>query len=190
MKRVGRWVLAIIALQSALVAGYMVVEEQRGRAPGGVGIYKEGLSTEAPQRVDKALTPLTGRTRDGRTVTLPRSGRAQPMMVHLWATWCPPCREELPSVMALAEQEGMEVAVVALDEEWSEIERFVGREDASRIILMSADEVKRRWGVERLPVTLWVEDNGHTRLRFEGARDWRDEDFVARWLRLQEDAAR
>jgi len=67
------------------------------------------VGTEAP---DLVATDL-----DGRPVSL-ADLRGEVVLLNVWATWCPPCREEMPSMQRLAEQlgpEGLRVVAVSID---------------------------------------------------------------------------
>ena len=50
----------------------------------------------------------------------------KPVLVNFWATWCPPCREEMPSLTRLAQQfdpGSFEVLTVSVDEGWAPVEQ-------------------------------------------------------------------
>ena len=174
MKRSTRWVLAAVALQAALFGLYWLVEQQRNSEA------DPSLETDPPQRVDMALPPLTIHQRDGSTVDLRLSSR--PTLVHVWATWCPPCRAELPGLLELPTDHAVDVAAIALDEGWPDVDRFLGGIDSSNVLLGDSDEMERALGVRQLPVTFLLQANGRIVLRFDGARDWTDEAFVKTYL--------
>lgn len=174
MRRTGRWVMAVALAQASLIGLYWLVEHQR--APSTV----ESLGTAPPQRIDMAMPTLTIRRRDGGSVELPSSGRRT--LVHVWATWCPPCRAELPSLLELQSQHEVAVVAIALDESWDEVERFLGDVDSSKVVLAASEDVERALGVRDLPVTFLLEENGRLALRFDGARDWTDEAFVQTYI--------
>ncbi len=105
----------------------------------------------------------------------------RPTLVHFWATWCPPCRVELPGLLALPDGHPVDVVAIALDRDWTDVERFLGR-PSSRMTLGDAAEIERQFGVHSLPVTYLVGSDGHLRFRFDGARDWRNSRFVLDWI--------
>jgi thiol-disulfide isomerase/thioredoxin len=174
MSRTARWVLAIAALQAALVGVYWLVEHQR--APKA----NDSLGTEPPQRVDVPMPSLTvARRRESRSELLSPQRRT---LVHVWATWCPPCRAELPGLLAVPSQHDLDVVAVALDRSWNDVDRFLGDMNAPNIVLAGSEDVERALGVRTLPVTFLVEADGRLTLRFDGARDWTDEAFVRTYL--------
>lgn len=177
MSRSARWVLTLIAVQAVLLGVYWVVEHQRVGVPSAA----RGLGTEPPQRVEMSMPPLTLGRRDGSTA--PMSPLARPTLVHVWATWCPPCRAELPALLALPKERTVDVVAIALDKDWADVERFLDGQTGSHVFLGNGAEVERALGVRSLPVTfLLTPGESRVALRFDGARDWANESFVARWL--------
>ena len=177
MRRSARWVLLAVAVQAALVGIYWFVEHQRQHETSAPGALGKG----PPRRVQWRAPRLTAVWRDGSAVNL--STVARPALVHVWATWCPPCRAELPGLLALPAGHAVQVLAVALDEDWDVVERFLsGLTAGQQVVLAEADEVERALGVTKLPVTLLLPGRGRTALRFDGARDWTDETFVKTYL--------
>lgn len=178
MNRSLRIVLAVVGLQALLVGIYWLVEERRES--------ELALSTAPPQRVGGRLPSLSLRAGNGDRIEL--KGIRRPTLVHFWATWCPPCRTELPALLALPEAHPVDVVAVALDRDWADVERFLEGRDSSRVFLAGSAEIERALNVRTLPVTYLVEPGGKLRLRFDGARDWADLRFLRTWLR--DDVAR
>lgn len=106
---------------------------------------------------------------------------SKPTLVHFWATWCLPCRDELPGILALDGHQ-VNVVAVALDPDWESMERFFNGEVPPQVALGDADQVRSAFGVTTLPVTFLSSDGETLQLRFDGARDWTSESFVREWL--------
>lgn len=177
MSRSARWLLTMITIQAVLLGVYWIVERQRVLEPGAAG----ALGIEPPQRVEMSMPPLTLGRPDGSTARM--WPPARPTLVHVWATWCPPCRAELPALLALPKERAVDVVAIALDKDWAAVERFLGGQAASRVFLGDGAEVERVLGVRSLPVTfLLTPGESRVGLRFDNTRDWANESFVERWL--------
>jgi thiol-disulfide isomerase/thioredoxin len=173
MNRSARWVLSIALVQATLLGVYWLVEHQRAPSTA------ESLGTEPPQHVDMSMPSLSIRRRDGRSVQLSSSGRRA--LVHVWATWCPACRAELPGLLGVQSRHDLGVIAIALDKSWDDVERFLGAIDSSNVVLAGGD-VERALGVRSLPVTFLLEADDRVSLRFDGARDWTDKLFVRTYI--------
>lgn len=170
MRKAPRWVLAIVIAQATLIGIYWWVEHNRGAQ------HVKVLGTEPPRRVDMALPSIRLRGREGENLELAASSR--PTVVHVWATWCPPCRDELPGLLKLPTEHDVDVIAIALDQRFVDVDRFLDGLDGSRVFLGSGDEVERALGVSRLPATFLLEVDGRITLRVDGARDWTNPAFV------------
>ena len=133
------------------------------------------LGIERPRRAVAA--PALALTRlDGRPLAPAPDGR--PLVVHFWATWCGPCREELPALAALARDTGGEARVlaIALDRDPEPVRRLLahlGERVAGLTVLLDPGGASRgRWQVTVLPVTYLVDARGRVAGRAVGARDW------------------
>jgi thiol-disulfide isomerase/thioredoxin len=124
----------------------------------------------SPQ-VGQRLT-LQARSLDGKPVEL--AGEAgKVLVVDFWATWCEPCREELPALDQLARElggRGLSVYAVSFDEDGAQVGPFI-EELKVRIPVLwdqGGDANAARFGIERLPTTLLVDKKGVVRFVHEG----------------------
>jgi thiol-disulfide isomerase/thioredoxin len=103
--------------------------------------------------------------------------KGKPVLVNFWATWCPPCREEMPSLTRLAQSfdpQTFEVLTVSVDDGWQPVERFLGKPVPFRVALDEGALVSRKWGTTKFPESYLVDRDGKVRLKFIGPRNWMD----------------
>ena len=107
------------------------------------------------------------------------------VLLNIWATWCPPCRAEMPSLDRLAgEMEGPDFAVIALSTDRGGVER-VARFFADvqienlKIMLDRSGNFSRRAGVLGLPATLILDRQGREIARLLGDADWDSPEAMA-----------
>ena len=121
---------------------------------------------------------------DGTTVTLDELRAGKPVLLHFWASWCPPCREELPSLLSLGDREPKSplVIAVAVEDAWPAIRHFTGDRVPPHVYRLRAGESLRGYGTKDIPETWLVSGDGRLLTRFRGAQDWTlaDESLAAR----------
>lgn len=106
-------------------------------------------------------------------VSLPPAGEGV-VVLHFFATWCEPCREELPALADFAANEGGRVVLVDVAEPEARIRRFFETVPVPGPLLMDRDRAaSRAYGVDALPASL-VLVNGIPRLRAIGPVAWAD----------------
>ncbi|MGD8859546.1 MAG: TlpA disulfide reductase family protein [Myxococcales bacterium] len=170
MSRTARWVVAIALAQAALAGVYWLVERHRPPTPG------DALGTQPPRRLDMPMPALTVVRRDGSRAELAAGDR--PTLVHVWATWCPPCRAELPSLLALPSHLDVAVVAIALDESWDDVEDHLKGPAPASVVLADRHHVRDALEARSLPVTFLLDRSGRLTLRFDGTRDWTDDAFL------------
>ena len=108
--------------------------------------------------------------------------RGKVVLVNFWATWCEPCRLEMPSIQRLREKLGAKdfvVFAVNVDEPEARVRAFIKQTGLDLPVLLDPDKrVTRDWGVRILPVTFVIDKNGRVRYRTVGDLDWSSEQIV------------
>ena len=116
--------------------------------------------------------------------------RGRVVVVNFWASWCPPCRHELPSLEGLHRTtalRGVVVLGVNAGESWDTVAAFTLGLDNPLTFPILTDEkgaVMRDWKVKALPATYVVDPNGVIVLRALGGRDFSRPDAIEDVTRL------
>lgn len=119
-------------------------------------------------------------TMDGRPLSLD-DFRGRWLLVNFWASWCGPCREEMPSMRAFARSfsgDRLRLLAISLDDNDEAMRGFLieqGITPDDFVIARDIDgEVSARYGSRLLPETWIVDPEGHIIGRVQGAVDWTD----------------
>ena len=169
--RIGLTVAVLLLVQGAAVGVYLGIEARRRsgeRAP----FHSERLhgTKGAP---DMELTRP-----DGSLVRL-SDLRGKTVLLHFWATWCPPCRRELPGLLELGRDLGagdrFVLIAVTVDADWETVRAFFGGEIPSAVLRDASGSGYQRYDISILPDTYLLAPDGALTLRFGGAREWQSE---------------
>lgn len=108
--------------------------------------------------------------------------RGKTVIVNFWATWCGPCREEMPSLAALAKRRGSgNIVVLAIDvgEPRASVERFLARNPVDLPVLLDTEGYAAlAWKVEIYPSSFVIAPDGRIRQFIAGALEWDDPAIV------------
>ncbi len=103
--------------------------------------------------------------------------RGKLVLVNFWATWCPPCRDEMPSLERLAaslEPGSFEVVAVSVDDGWAPVEKFLAPRTPLKVVLDEGARTSLVYGTSKFPESYLVDEQGRLRLKFVGPRRWDD----------------
>jgi peroxiredoxin len=102
--------------------------------------------------------------------------RGKVVLINFWATWCPPCVEEMPSLERLhraLEEKGLVVLAPSVDDSVEAIEAFREEHGLSFTVLHDRGaDVSHAYQTFKYPETYVVDRNGILRWKFIGPRDW------------------
>ncbi|HVG49343.1 MAG TPA: TlpA disulfide reductase family protein [Rubellimicrobium sp.] len=121
---------------------------------------------------------------DGAEMTL-QDLRGEVAVVNFWATWCAPCREEMPTLAKLQEElgdEGVRVATIATGRnDPVELENFLQEVGAGALPHWRDPQqaLAREMGVLGLPITVILNREGQEVARLQGDADWSSESALA-----------
>ncbi|MCX7028724.1 MAG: TlpA disulfide reductase family protein [Spirochaetes bacterium] len=148
-------------------------EELRDRLiAAGLSVPKEPIAAD-----DFELTSLAG----GKVKLSAYRGRV--VFLNFWATWCPPCRAEMPSMerlRTLLGARGLEIVAVDLQEPKNTVQKFVKENSLAFTVLLDANgAVGGAWGAQSIPTTYLIDRRGSILARSVGSREWDSADMVA-----------
>jgi len=100
--------------------------------------------------------------------------QGQVVVLNFWATWCAPCKEEMPSLQALHDAPHPPVVIaVNVKEPKGRVMPFLKHANLSLpVVLDEQGELARQWGVRIYPTTVLIGPNGQARWRVVGDLDW------------------
>lgn len=181
-----RWItlLAVVlaaAVGAALVRAYLV---RQGREPGEAAFDIVRTNVPAPE------VTLTGP--DGKSFPL-RQSNGEVLFVNFWATWCPPCREEMPSMIQLGRDLArshpgkFRMVAVSADESWDDVRRYfqqalggtpseitVARDPGGKAALAYYCSARGACPDVKLPESYIVDRSGRIVAYVVSSRDWGD----------------
>ncbi len=150
-------VVALLLAGARLLGGQLFIVEPGSKAP-----HFEASTLETPPRI-KALSEFRG----------------QVVLLNVWATWCGPCRVEMPSMEALHKSlgsKGLKIVAVSVDESGfeDEIRDFAQQYGLTFQILYdpNRDGIRKRYQVTGYPATFVIGRDGIIRRKLVGAADW------------------
>jgi thiol-disulfide isomerase/thioredoxin len=170
---VPRWLkeaFVAFALVSAIAIGASKGLQHLG------GKLEHARSSIEADELDRPAEALQLPVRGGGQLAL-SSLKGKLVLVNFWATWCPPCRDEMPSLTKLAQTfdpQSFEVLAVSVDDGWQPVEKFLSKQEPFRVVLDEGGQVSRHWGTSKFPESYLVDREGHVRLKFIGPRNWMD----------------
>ena len=151
------------------LVGMLVVGCDRGSHP-------ENLGKPAPQFVVGDET---------KTVDLSKL-RGKVVVLNLWASWCAPCIEELPSLLALQRQmPDLVIVAVSIDQDADAYHRFLAKNHVNLVTVRDADQrVNALYGTAQIPETYVIDRQGILRRKFVSAQDWTSPEITSYLSRL------
>lgn len=165
---VGLAVLLGVGLLAGLVMGILTVPNPQ-RTLGG----SRGLPTPIPDVVSEGrpAPDFTAQTADGGSITL-SDLRGRPVALNFWATWCAPCRVEMPALQAASERyadNGLAILAVNAGESAEAVGEYMRELGLTFPAILDPDgEIVDLYGVRVFPTTVWIDAEGVVRAEHFG----------------------
>lgn len=137
-------------------------------------------SATRPPRIGTAAPDFTVQDVD-RKVSLDQL-RGKIVVLNFWATWCPPCVEEMPSLVQMQQKlrdKGVEVLAVSVDADAGAYQKFLKDHGVHLLTVRDPDQkANNLYGTFKFPETYIIDRHGIVRRKFIGAVDWNTPEII------------
>ncbi|MGH9317704.1 MAG: TlpA family protein disulfide reductase [Thermoanaerobaculia bacterium] len=122
--------------------------------------------------------------RSGQKIDLSKE-KGRLLIIHFWATWCPPCVEEIPALSRFWDKyrgrSDIGLYAVSVDKDWKTIDAFSSKNPNRLPIYRDPNSgTSQRFGSTQYPETYITNSNGRVLYRVQGAVEWNDPEFQRR----------
>jgi peroxiredoxin len=170
LKKIGKWLLHLAEIVLAIWVILVLLQRQ--------GFLLRGPASETASPTNRTLLAADFSLPDleGGWQRLSHF-RGQVVLVNFWATWCPPCRAEMPSMEALYQtyrDQGFTILAVSIDVQGAAaVQPFLEQYRLTFPVLLDPKgQVTGAYGVRSLPTTYLLDRQGRVVSREIGARNW------------------
>ena len=127
-------------------------------------------TTSVSKAVNFTLTTL-----DGKTVTL-SDYKGKKVFLNFWATWCPPCRGEMPDIEKIYQEykdKDLVVLTVNLGEDKNTVEKFIKENKYNfSILLDTKNEASNKYGIAAIPASYFIDKEGNIATKKVGSMSY------------------
>ena len=167
----------------AMLSGKLSSEDVESAAlpPASNSYMQQGLTD-----VDRTLPAFSLPALDD-TLWTPESLEGKPWVINFWATWCPPCIEEIPSMnaaYAVLEPQGVGMLAVNAGEGALAVEAFLQKISIEFPNVLGDMDSLSNWSIKALPTTIVVDADGQVVYEALGPREWDDDALLQRVIDL------
>lgn len=149
----------------------------------------ENTATETQQTTDSntAIAPAAETTYpsftlqdvNGNAVNL-QNMKGKKVFMNLWATWCPPCRREMPSIQKLyqsVDTSKVRFVMLSLDDNFDKAKKWMQKQNLSMPVYYPAENLPQLFNVQAIPTTFIFNENGELLQRVDGADNYDSEAY-------------
>lgn len=174
-KMIGK--VIVLSLIAVMLGTFVKQQLENSNTVTSTGYEVDLTDGEGVQKGDMA-PGFTLQTLDGQTVSL-ADYRGKKVIVNFWATWCTPCRTEMPHMQKYyekyAEDDNVEILALNLtydDKGPDNVQKFVNSYDLTfPILLMEDDSLIKKYEILTIPSSLFIDTEGRVQTHFTGMLD-------------------
>jgi len=156
------WISLVVV---ASIATYLLLQQGTPTATGAPRPTLPGDATPAAPAF--TLTDI-----NGKSVSL-SDFKGKVVILDFWATWCPPCKREIPDFIKLQKEfgsRGLQVVGIALDEP-GKVQAYASQNGINYPVLLGSDDIAWKYGgIQGIPTTFIIDKTGKIVSKFEGYR--------------------
>ena len=138
------------------------------------------FTSSRPPHIGSVAPDFT--VQDGQNKVTLSQLRGQIVVLNFWATWCPPCVEEMPSLVEMQRRmksKGVTVLAISMDADDGAYRHFIKLHNIDLLTVRDPDQKSNAlYGTFKFPETYIIDRNGIMRRKFIGAVDWTDPEIM------------
>lgn len=179
-----RWVpFGALALTMVVVTGFWKIEKNLEQPLKPVEATQAGAGQPTQSKLEGKPAPdFSLPTLGGGTMRL-SDYRGKIVFLNIWATWCPPCRDEMPSMQRLYEHfqgRDFEMLTISIDEDPSKVEPFMKELGLTFPVAFDPQQqVASQYGITGVPETYLIDKNGIVMHHMIGPGVWDDQGILS-----------
>lgn len=133
---------------------------------------------QLPRELGKVAPAFT--IHDGAQMVSLRQYRGQVVLLNFWASWCPPCIEELPSLLALHHRlPNLVIIGVSIDQDPQAYRNFLLENHIDFLTIRDPSQaVMHRYGTVQIPDSYVINRSGHIVRKYVSAQDWTSPEII------------
>jgi len=159
-------IIALVAIAAGMFIHDKLEENKKNALDDDTPGYEVGKGSPQSVGLEKPAPDFTLNTLDGNPLTL-SDLKGKKVILNFWATWCPPCKDEMPHFQEYyekyAEEDNVEIVAVnyTLNDKMTSVENFVKSYDLTfPVLLMEEEDVRETYKVYTLPSTFFINSKG------------------------------
>jgi thiol-disulfide isomerase/thioredoxin len=163
----------VLAVTTLAVLGAYTAAQRRGTSPRPTESAENATTDKVALRFYKDPKPVpsfTVQTLDGQTISS-STWRGKVTLLNFWATWCPPCKAEIPDLIALQNKyrDQLQIIGISEDETPDVVRRFIAEHRINYPVVMATPDIQRALpGVSGLPTSFMLDREGRVVVKHVG----------------------